>query len=139
MKKPILKKLIIFLWCAVCVMNVFLLSSCTKIVKCNSDELKASSWVGETAGKTAVTLEFFEDNTAQLTISGDADNSCKIGGVCIADESTLLISDKSMARTISIEYRVYGKRLELSYMGGTLILDKAEPSGQQKTPDETNE
>ncbi|MDD5795753.1 MAG: hypothetical protein PUD24_02285 [Oscillospiraceae bacterium] len=104
--------------------NIFLLCSCSYTKQSYADELTSSIWYAENENKTQITLSFPEDNTAEINIKGDTDNTCTISGICTVNEETLVISDMSMAKNISIDYKVYGNKVELTYMGSTITLEK---------------
>lgn len=118
-----MKKFSLFFCALLCAM---LLCSCRGVNQSYADELKASAWHTENKSGAAVTLSFSEDNKACLSIEGDSDNTCKISGVCVVNESSFVISDLSMAKNISVDYKLYGSKVELTYMGSTLTLDKQE-------------
>ncbi len=109
---------------ALCLVLILFVCSCQIAVYDDAAQLKSCTWYAETANGDGVSLEFFEDSKARFKIDGDDDNTCEISGTYIIQDDELYISDKSLARTVCIEYRVYGKKLELVYMGGTLTLDK---------------
>lgn len=103
-----------------------LLCSCSQINQNYADELKASVWHTVNKSTTEVTLSFSEDNKAEINIKGDSDNTCVISGICAVNESSFVISDVSMAKNISIDYKLYGNKVELTYMGSTLTLEKTD-------------
>lgn len=107
-----------------CIACCFFLFSCSYVEQSYADELTSNIWYAESENETKVELSFTEDNRAELKIEGDADNTCTISGVCVLNESSFVISDTTMAKNISIDYKLYGSKLELTYMGETLTLFK---------------
>ncbi len=107
-----------------CIICCIFLVSCSYVEQSYADELKSNTWYAENENETKVFLSFTEDNRAELKIEGDADNTCTISGVCVLNESSFVISDTTMAKNVSIDYKLYGSKLELTYMGKTLTLLK---------------
>lgn len=107
-----------------CVINMLIFCSCSQIPNSFAQELTQSNWEAEFKNGTKVALTFLEDNKAKFDIVGDYDNSCTISGVCTVSEKAFVISDISMAKNISMEYKLYGNKVEITYMGETISLDK---------------
>lgn len=109
--------LVCMLWC----------SSCSQIVQTSSEELKLYEWQRDNENGTQIFLRFSED-TALLSIQGDKEVTCEITGLCVANEETFVISDTSMMKNISFNYKVYGDHLDLTYGGSTISLEKVVPA-----------
>lgn len=114
-----------FVLCVMCVVFSLVICSCTQVSVCYADELKASKWHTVHTNGTEITLEFNEDNVAKISIKGDKDNTCTISGICVVNETSFVISDNTMAKNISIDYKLYGSRVDLTYAGSTITLEKA--------------
>ncbi len=102
----------------------FIFCSCTQVSVSYADELKASKWHTEHTNATEITLEFKDDNIAEINIKGDSDNTCTITGTCVVNETSFVISDPTMAKNVSIDYKLYGSRVELTYASSTITLYK---------------
>ncbi len=109
---------------ALCLVLLLIISSCAQINNSFAEELRASKWHTTFDNSTEVTLEFFEDNQAEISIKGDLDITCKISGTCVVNESSFVISDTTMAKNISIDYKLLGSEVELTYAGKTIVLNK---------------
>lgn len=116
-----LKNILKIIFCIIC---CFFLVSCSYVEQSYADELTSGNWYTENENGTKVQLTFTKDNMAELKIEGDVDNTCTISGVCVLNESSFVISDMSMEKNISIDYKLYGDKVELTYMGETLTLLK---------------
>ncbi len=108
----------------VCILLCFFLFSCSYVEQSYADELISNVWYAENENETKVQLSFTDDNRAELKIEGDADNTCTISGVCVINETSFVISDVTMAKNISIDYKLFGNKIDLTYMGQTLTLFK---------------
>ena len=88
---------------------VLLLSGCGKnVVNDQSDEIRLSSWEAQ-SGKLTACLSFDGDR-AELNIVSP-DDSTQITGLCLFDDSRLLIIDET--KTYSFGYTLSGKTLTL--------------------------
>ena len=101
---------------------ILFLCSCKQVSVCYADELKASKWHTQHSNGTEITLSFAEDNTAKIDIKGQKDITCTIEGTCVVNETSFVITDLTMAKNISINYKLYGSKVELTYAGSTITL-----------------
>ena len=90
------------------------LTGCGKSeITCDADEIMLYSWAGDGAEL------LFHDNKASLLIeSGEL--STLIEGVCVFDDSQMVIADSS--GSFSFGYTLGGKTLTLGYDGASLTL-----------------
>ena len=115
-----MKKLFAFVLC----FSIVFLCACTQVSVCYADELKASKWHTQHSNGTEITLSFSDDNTAEIDIKGQKDITCNISGTCVVNEKSFVITDPTMVKNISIDYKLFGSRVELTYAGNTITLNQ---------------
>ena len=101
---------------------VVLLSGCTRVINSPSDELKTYSWSGEWENGNTAELSFDDDN-ARLVVHNEAFD-LMIKGLCIVTDDSLVICDEESGRNAVFSFILHGDRVELSYNGGKVSLDK---------------
>lgn len=79
------------------------------------------SWSGAAENGTAASLSF-DGSRGSLSIEGD--NGILIDGLCIAGNKSLTICDEKSGVNYTFSYTLYGDRVELTYNGSTLSLQK---------------
>lgn len=94
----------------------------TKNITCKADELKSFSWENSDDYGKSIELHFIE-NKGFLKIKSK-DESYEIKGDVKADENNFVITDSSLKDTYEFTYKLYGDKIELTYGGNTLTLNK---------------
>ena len=105
--------------CAVVALN---LAACSRTIRSQRDEIAVFIWSGELENGKSAQLSF-DDRKAYFTASGD-DYELAIRGVCQIDDECFVILDEETHNTYCFDYILHGDSLELTYSGGTIILDK---------------
>ncbi len=100
----------------------FLLSSCRTVVNSPADEIRLFNWSAALDNGSTATLRF-KDTNAYLTVENE-DVSLDIGGLCLLGDEKLTICDSATSVSFPFSYRLYGDRIELTWNGGTITLDK---------------
>ncbi|MBQ3265565.1 MAG: hypothetical protein IJH07_07285 [Ruminococcus sp.] len=103
---------------------VMTLVSCTRIISSPADELRMYSWRGEAENGSTAALTF-DDTDGSFVIEND-DSSLTLSGLCFADDEKIIICDDESGQNYTFAYRLYGDRVELTYDGSTLTLDKTD-------------
>lgn len=101
---------------------VLLLTSCTQVISSPSDEIRMFRWHGEYENGNAADLSF-SDNDAVLSLTL-SDHTTEFSGLCVTTDDRLIICDKTDGSNYAFGYRLFGDRVELSYNGAVLTLDK---------------
>ena len=80
------------------------------------------SWRSELESGKTVTLSF-TDTDAELTAHGE-DFDLRVSGDCFIDDGSFVICDSATSMNYSFDFILHGDSVELSYDGGSIILDK---------------
>lgn len=120
-----MKKFVILLLICVC----FLLCSCSADTSGYSHELTCNSWSAELDGGGKINLSFDGDNASVILQSGK--DKTELCGKYVADDTTLVIFVPNLYRNYTFEYVPHGKKLDLSYNGSKITLNRADNT--QKT------
>ena len=100
------------------------LASCSRTVRSPKDELTMFIWRSELDSANTVELSF-RDDRASFSMRNES-FIMTLGGHCIVDDTTFVICDDETRENYSFSYILRGDSVELSYNGGTIVLDKAE-------------
>ena len=120
-----MKKFVILLLISVC----FLLCSCSADTSGYSNELTSSGWTAELDGGGRISLSFDGDNASLIMISGK--DKAELCGKYVVDDTMLVIFVPKLYQNYTFEYVPHGKKLDLSYNGSKITLNRAENT--QKT------
>lgn len=112
-------------------LTAFLLSAalcgCAQTPNGSVAELTRCAWKGEPEGGGRVCLRFSGDKAA-LTLENGGEQQ-EIAGIYVADETDLVIFDRTCARCYAFSYVPKGSALDLTYQGSTLTLQAENGSG----------
>ena len=101
---------------------LLLLSGCSKTIDSPADELRAFSWQGDYENGNTVTLSF-DDSNASLSVSNN-DFELELEGLCVFSDDSFTICDNGSDINYTFGYALYGDRVEMSFIDGTISLKK---------------
>ena len=97
-------------------------TACVRTINTPVDELRMYSWRGEYENGNSAELSFNGSNgTFRVT---NRDFSFELSGLCVMTDDRMILCDDASTVNYSFGYRVHGDRVELTYNGSTLSLDK---------------
>ena len=99
-----------------------LLCGCVPVADTPADELRQYSWSTSTEYGCEAALSF-DGLRAGLDVK-KAGLSMEISGVYALTDDKLTIFDEEGGESLTFGYKLYGDRVELSFEGGTLSLEK---------------
>lgn len=99
-----------------------LLCACSRVVRGPSDELCMYRWGSQLDNGNVIEL-IFDDDKAALSVRNDS-FELNVSGIFFIDDENLIISDAATQMNYGFTYLLHGDSVELTYGGGTVILDK---------------
>lgn len=99
-----------------------LLGGCARSVRSAADELCTAHW--EALRDNGDRMELYFDGSSAFFSAENDDLTLVIKGVFAVDESSIMIIDDATDMSFRFAYRLHGDRVELTYRGSTVILDK---------------
>ena len=116
------KKLLVFL---VIVLMLTFVSGCKqRVIQNASDELVMYDWSYEGTGKMSARLNFYDDDTAALTVYENGEKTLGISGACVVNDETITIMDDSAYFDLSFDYKLTDSECVISYEGFELPFKK---------------
>lgn len=111
-------KLLIVICCI-----TMMLCGCRRTVDSPADEIVLYEWRSELDNGNTVSLSFSDDRAAVTAVNDSFKLS--VSGYCAVYDDRFIISDTRTKDNYTFYYRLYGDRVELTYDGGTISVDKA--------------
>lgn len=115
-----MKKFVTLLLICVC----FLLCSCSADTSGYSDELIHNSWDAKLDGGGEISLSFDGDNATVALQSGK--DKIELCGKYVVDDTTIVVFVPKLCQNYRFEYVPHGKKLDLSYNGSKITLNRAD-------------
>ena len=113
---------------AVLLVIVFVLtfaSGCKqRVIQSASDELMMYDWSYEGTGTISAKLNFYDDDTAALTVYENGEKTLGISGACVVNDETITIMDDSAYFDLSFDYKLTDSECIISYEGFELPFKK---------------
>ena len=106
------------------VLIMVILTSCTQVISDSADEIRLNSWRTELNSGSTVALRFDGDNAELKVDSKDKDACVSLKGLCVIDEKTVFIYNKSEGEPYYFNYNIKNNTLVLKYDSGTLVLTR---------------
>ncbi|MCR5636453.1 MAG: hypothetical protein K6F76_04670 [Clostridiales bacterium] len=102
----------------------FALGCKQRVIQSASDELIMYDWSYEGIGKMSAQLNFYDDDTAALTVYENGEKTLGISGKCVVSDETITIMDDSAYFDLSLNYKLTDSKCIINYEGFELPFKK---------------